>query len=471
MNRDISNSFDYDSAIILGAGPIGLWSAIQMLENNFAKNVTLLEKRFSFNPALNRWADRAMVVQFHRSLLPIANNKQPVEICPYHVLKMKNEGHRIKYADLDHMSIKSIQSTLMEYLLAHYPENFMMVEMQKMFLERDLPVIRLGVGSNDITSFSEKFRPDFLLDATGYHSNFMHQMLGINFECATEYGSALKITWPEHEMINVSDKETEFHDCHYNSHFFKEGYSSVAEFSSPIPGICEFLRECGYNHQDSEKNLPFLKYDDTPFSIKLAPFLQKIMESKTNQHTYGKAVSLFKRMRGGNLRGIDGFDFIKRLQFFDWREAEVLALTVRQIVNKNISIENVFSDLASDNFNLKKMEIVFVPSRIERWLVNNEKQTRVKLEISNYLGQKLNLCSEVTACAVGDSLSSTDFRHGLGINRGLHTATRLFRDKISPELARVELIENGYFRLDEENDKKIFNRAVSCRDWMLMTSD
>ena len=45
----------------------------------------------------------------------------------------------------------------------------------------------------------------------------MHQMLGIGFEGATEYGNALKITWPEHEVVNVSDRVTEFHDCHYNS--------------------------------------------------------------------------------------------------------------------------------------------------------------------------------------------------------------------------------------------------------------
>lgn len=66
-------------------------------------------------------------------------------------------------------------------------------------------------------------------------------------------------------------------------------------------------------------------------------------------------------------------------------------------------------------------------------------------------------------------LASTDFRHGLGINRGIYTATRLFKDKINPELVRIELIQNGYFQLNCASDQEIFKRAISCREWLLRT--
>lgn len=78
-----------------------------------------------------------------------------------------------------------------------------------------------------------------------------------------------------------------------------------------------------------------------------------------------------------------------------------------------------------------------------------------------------NLIHPVTACAVGDSLASTDFSHGLGINRGFHTAVGLIQKKIDPESVRCELIENGYFILNEFSDNNIFSRAISCSDWLI----
>jgi len=167
------------------------------------------------------------------------------------------------------------------------------------------------------------------------------------------------------------------------------------------------------------------------------------------------------------LHGINGFDFINRIKEFGWSEANKLALVIRQTVNKNISEKDLFINLSSDENNLKKVRIVFVPSREERWLSTNEKNTNINFKLINNYGDNLELCCSVKACAVGDSLASTDFRHGLGINRGIHTATRIFKDKINPEQARIELIRNGYFKLNDVTDQEIFNRAISCRDWLL----
>lgn len=405
MNRYTIRNFNYESVVIFGAGPVGLWSAIKMLENNFARNVVILEKRFSFNSKLNSWSDREMVVQFHRSLLSIPKNEKPLETCPYGVSKEKNEQNRTKYIDLDHMSIKNIQIILKEHLLNHYSERFLMLEMQEMVLKEKVPTVIIGIGSNDTKLFNNNFNPEFILDATGYHSALMNQMLGVKFEGTTEYGHALKITWPEHKVEQVTGKMTEFHDCHKNSPFFHDGYSSVAEFSAPIIKAEKFFCECGYNLKKSNNSLPFLENDKTPFSIKLPLFLQKIINSKDDNIIYSKAIDLFKTIRKAKLNGINGFDFVNRLKNFKWKEADALALVVRQTVNKNISAENPFVDLIHDECNLNKVKIIFVPSRAERWLSNNEKSTNINLKLLNSSGEKLELSCSVTACAVGDSLA------------------------------------------------------------------
>jgi len=268
MNYFAKKDFNYESAVILGAGPVGLWSAIKMLENNFAKNVIIVEKRFQFGSNLDGWADREMVVQFHRSILSFPKNDMPLIICPHGVTKDTKEQNRNKYTDLDHMSIKNIQIILKDHLLNNYPEQFLLVEMQRMVLQGKTPIVNIGVGWNDTKLFNNNFSPEFILDATGCNSAFMNQMLGVKFEGGNEYGHALKITWPEHE-INTTGKKTEFHDCHENSPFFSNGYSSVAEFSAPIMEAKAFFYDCGYAFQASANNIPFLEDNITPFSVKL----------------------------------------------------------------------------------------------------------------------------------------------------------------------------------------------------------
>jgi len=475
MNSDLSTSiqeqeFNYQSAVIFGAGPVGLWSAIKMLENDFAKNVVIIEKRFKFNQKLDDWASREMVVQFHRSILSIPTNNKPLDNCPYGVIKENTEHHRKKYTDLDHMSLRNIQTILKDHLLKNYPRHFLLLEMQQTMLKEKIPIVKIGLGHNGIMLFDGQFKPEFVLDTTGYHSAFMHEMLGVTFEGNIEYGSALKITWPEHELYPMK-KQIEFHDCHKDSPFYAKGYSSVAEFSAPIVGTKTFFSECGYGSQKSEGYIPFLENDISPFSVKLAPFIRKILQSVNNHYTYDQALALFKTIREGKLNGINGFDFVSRLKAFKWIEADRLALIVRQIVNQNVTLEKPFINLIEDKYQLKKINIVFVPSRLERWLSINKKNANIIFNLLNYSGEHLELYCKVTACAAGDSLASTDFRHGLGINRGIHTATRLFRDKIHPEIVRQELIQNGYFKLNDiHNDDEIFNRAVFCRDWLVQNT-
>ncbi|CDL82541.1 hypothetical protein [Xenorhabdus szentirmaii] len=459
----------YKTVIILGAGPIGLFSAFKILENNFADNVLVLEKRLTSVHSLKGWAERSMVVQFHRNLFSLPTLPEMTPKCPHGVLKEDYEEHRKKYHDLDHMSIKNIQCTILEHIEKYYKNRFFMMKMKEMSSDNNVISISVGSDKNEGNKILENLQPEFILDATGYHSVLMNKTIGINFEIENEYGSALKITWPEHEINHVEIKEIEFHDCHENTLFFSEGNSSVAEFSYPSDEFNDFFEECGYSINPKGIKVPFLKLDKTPFSIKLPPFLKKITSLQKEHCLYKRAVELFSTIKKGKLHGINGLDFINYLKGFNWLEADNLALVIRKIINKETTIENLYTNLEENTLDLEKIRIVFVPSRAERWLSTNKVQTNIKLIYSNEDNDhdSHSQVHSVTACAVGDSLSSTDFRHGLGINRGLHSATRLFQDKLDPELVRRELVQNSYFMLDNPNDDALFKRAISCRDWLI----
>ncbi|CAE16868.1 unnamed protein product [Photorhabdus laumondii subsp. laumondii TTO1] len=467
-NKWVYMNNKYETVIVLGAGPIGLFSAFKILENNFAENVLILDKRFISAYTFKGWAERSMVVQFHRKLFSLSYLPKIVKKCPYGVLKEDYEDNRKKYSDLDHMSIKNIQSTILENMEKFYKNRFFMVGLKDMSFDKDIVSISIFTEHFDDNSILKNLNPELIVDATGYHSILMNKTIGIQFESEHEYGSALKMTWPEHEMSHVENKKTEFHDCHENTIFFSEGNSSVAEFSYPSDKFSEFFEECGYSINHRSTKLPFLKFDTTPFSIKLPPFLEKITSLKKDHFLYKRAVDLFNMIRRNKLSGINGLEFINHLQGFNWSEADSLALVVRRIINKRVTIENTYANLEENFLDLMKIRVIFIPSRAERWLSTNKVTTKINLIFSNDNNSLHNQISSVTACAVGDSLASTDFRHGLGINRGFHTATRLFQDKTDPELVRLELIQNSYSMLDVINDNSIFSRAISCRDWLIL---
>ncbi len=473
FKKDIKNNsnsfkkFDYKSVIIFGAGPVGLWSALKMLENNFAENVLLAEKRFKFDSCSDDWAKRSMVVQFHRSILNLPRNSQLSKLCPFGVIYDQVEKNRKKYQDLDHMAIKNIQLTLRDHLEQKYKDRFMMIGLSELERKNNIPTATLELGANSLNLFNGNFKPEFILDATGFSSSLMNKVLEVKFEEATEYGHALKITWPEHQLSNTLTKEIEFHDCHPMSPSYSEGNSSLAEFSEPVCEAMSFLSECGYNFISNAKPTPFLEADQTEFSIKLSPFIKKIISSKQDKKFFDKAKNLFITMRAGKLEGVNGYNFVICLQEFNCKEAETLAFTIRRIVNKSLSKEDTFLNLDQDKQDLTKVRIVFVPSRVERWLSVNKIESDFDFVLTNSFGNEQIQHHKIIACAAGDSLTNTDFRHGLGINRGIHTATRLFEQKLDPEFVRTELVKNSYYELHDVNDNAIFNRAIACRDWLL----
>lgn len=445
-----------NSAVIIGAGPIGLFSAYQILKNKYADNVIIFEKRYSNK---HEWTQRGMVVQFHRSLINLADLPEINEKCPCNIQKEQNETHRQKYNDLDHMSINNLQNILLKKLETTYKDSFLLAKLD------EIELIQGTIFINTHTKIDISVSPKIIVDATGFHSILMNKILKIPFSEEYEYGSALKITWPEHQLNNKKLKEVEFHDCHESTEYYNQGFSSVAEFSYPLAELEDFLKDCGFYINKKATKLPFLQFDKTPFSIKLPPFLKKIINLEKNTTLYKHALDLFSDMKNGKLSGLTGFDFIKRLQQFNWVEADTLAKVIRNVIDPEISINNIYNDLDHIKEDLDKITIVFVPSRLERWISNNQVQTRLKIISSNIESSIF----PVTAMAVGDSLTSTDFRHGLGVNRGLHTATQIFKEYLNPEIVRQLLVKNSYSPLSKCTDDALFQRAVACRDWLTKT--
>lgn len=444
------------TVLILGAGPIGLFSAYQILKNNYSNQVVIIEKRFS-SKLNSEWTTRNMVVQFHRNLLTLSSIPLISTNCPCHITKEKNEHHRQKYTDLDHMSINNFQHMILDILKADYLDRFQIIGLDQIKLDNDIITI------HTLHAIEENLSIEKIIDATGYHSILMNGLLDIPFSEEYEYGCALKITWSEHEIKTHFTKEIEFHDCHENTHYYKKGFSSVAEFSYPSDEFNHFFEVCGFYTNKNAKKVPFLKFDKTPFSIKLPPFLNKIISLEKESPLYQHAISMFSKMREGKLKGLNGAQFIQALQKFDWAEADTISTVIRQIVEPQATQENVYHDLNSILEDLEKINVVFVPSRIERWLEKNIVETKVKIIAPNTKTSTFSL----TASAVGDSLASTDFRHGLGVNRGLHTATELFKYQKCPNQVREILIKNSYSALPIATDLHLFNRAVACRDWLI----
>lgn len=163
-----------ETVLILGAGPIGLFSAYQMLKNNYTNQVIILEKRFSIEQEKN-WTTRNMVVQFHRNLLSLNLIPSISTDCPCQITKEKNEQHRQKYTDLDHMSINNFQQMILDILASDYSNRFQILSLDKIYINNDTVTI------NTPHTIPKNLKIKKIIDATGYHSVLMNGLLKVPF--------------------------------------------------------------------------------------------------------------------------------------------------------------------------------------------------------------------------------------------------------------------------------------------------
>lgn len=69
--------------------------------------------------------------------------------------------------------------------------------------------------------------------------------------------------------------------------------------------------------------------------------------------------------------------------------------------------------------------------------------------------------------ALGDALATTDFRVGLGTNKGIFSALQVLKHDMPPETLRVQLAEHCYFDKPPRNLEERQLKEKGCRNWML----
>ncbi|WP_163836745.1 hypothetical protein [Spartinivicinus ruber] len=338
-----------------------------------------------------------------------------------------------------------------------------MVKMLEMHKTTNHFTLDLAVTSEN--ELRELTCPEVVVDATGFKSNFMHELLSIPFKGCMNYGCAIKTTWPSHQFL-CNNTEIEFHDCHPNTSKFINGYSSSATFSPIVNHYYNLLSDYGFSLDFTAKPTT---YHETKGLHKWLHLLLKDLSALDKKSTaYKHSLQLFNRFRSSDVNGLSGLEVISSLSNIKTPGAKSMAQRIRQSVNTlyRSPESEPFLHLESERA-LDKVQVVFIPERIERYLALNKAEPTIDFRFFSHGEHKHTFSKKVNAFAVGDSLASTDFRTGQGLNRGLSVSTQIFSMKKDPETVRKDLINNCYseskFIAFTHRDSNI----QSARKWLL----
>jgi len=181
---------------------------------------------------------------------------------------------------------------------------------------------------------------------------------------------------------------------------------------------------------------------------------------------YAQGVEVLKYLKATPMPGAKASGLIERLALIpDFPGARTIALRLREIVNDReftdpFDLVSTRADQLAGEF-LDEVYVSFVPDRTERILEHNY-QRNVVLKINDSPERQVR----EAVFAIGDSLFSTDFRIGQGVNRGLSSATQLVVGCKNPELIRSEACGRlpnfpPLTLADRERD------ASQMREWLL----
>eukprot|EP00392_Amoebophrya_sp_AT5.2_P003703 g3708.t1 len=408
-----------------------------------------------------------------------------------------------------------------------------------------------------------------VVDATGARGEFLHETLGVPYDPARtiHYGSAFKITWNQHELLEEEEHWAQFDAAEEKT---ASNYHLAGKENLLIPGGNEYESNSyyiyNYNEAEADDHRKKKKLFVTPFMRKamhdcrcglsskamFAPFVpgqlnvikpgsvQGVNSSDTSpqqQHATneqykpekvgdknglrdllrvavqacqsgGSSVSdlcdrlkgLFDFLRAGGVWGVCAKTLVEKLR--DLPPAAAAAATqVIRYFEEHVRQRNTCNHPHPDSWTrlppltareeklLGRMRVVFVPERQERILTKNY-LSRIKLSVVRKNGNTSTpaatktetatntstpeaastsvstVVQRVDAFALGDSLFSTDFRIGQGVNRGLSSALQLILAGKHPDALREEaqqvLPEQAPQTLEERNAD-----AARSRKWLL----
>jgi hypothetical protein len=549
--------------IIVGAGPIGLWSAILLLKFKKARRVYILEKRLD----KEMWNKRKYIVKINNGYLKqiedlydylnknkvkenkrkddysiknlsfekiLENYKENEDKNKYE--KQYNEENpdprNLEY-DQDFYAISNFQKMLKRYLDEKYKEQFKILAYSNKMIKYNKEKNNLEINVAEFGNMceqNENVEIDKIIDCSGTTSYLMNKILGIKYneKKATNYGVGIKINWNKTKILENYEKQEkikknknfdekkykhyritkanisniEFEDAHIPTNVL----NAKVLFSECIKNQNKLLLDAKYNiNKKTRKSyLPFKrtileadttidlilerdKYKDLIGQFQrdaLRLFWKECVEiynnkdNKEKKEKSEKIKSFFSEMKKRGMIGMDGYEFIKHMQNIDTfgslciicyilnhffycrfipelkREEDIIYAKKMYVIdedNKNIkniiTNENYLKNDENDKYkelfieSLKELKIAFIPERVEQILsknliyINSLKTNIHKIETKC----KTYYSNNVKVFAIGDSLFSTDFSLGMGVNRGLSTALQIIRDNISPERIRKEI--------------------------------
>jgi len=184
------------------------------------------------------------------------------------------------------------------------------------------------------------------------------------------------------------------------------------------------------------------------------------------QAIYEQGVEVLKYLKTSPLPGAKASGLIERLaRIPEFPGARTIALRLREIVEDRelpdpFDLVSTDADQRAGDF-LDEVYVSYVPNRTERILAHNYRRN-VVLKINDGPERQVR----EAAFAIGDSLFSTDFRIGQGVNRGLSSATQLVVGCKNPEQIRREACGHlpnfpPLTLIDRERD------AGQMREWLL----
>ena len=424
--------------LILGAGPVGLWTAFKILQSDPNVQVVVAEKRQEF-------LSRDHIVVTYPFLMP--------ELCDGTLKCPKSKitlGASHDVEDIKEISnpvtIKTVQASILERL-QQYPSRFKLVKLKSMSGSLDLVKISL-----EYSSISNNIDPTTIIDATGSKAELMNGILKIPYNPDHYYthGSALHFAWPSKLtrpnalVLGIQS------NCQLNCP--NDAISATAFFADPFENSNEIFTKWGFKVDPRAKPFSNANYD----SERLNSLFGILSDHTVDDKVKSLIEAVFIDIQKGGKDGMKGGEIVSRLIFISW-ELDSNNPAYPHLI-RLISDILMLGDLGSDLKNLEQLRVTFIPQRIEKHLTKiKTNNVPVAVDFDGRL-----LTKHVNVIVMGDALGTTDFTWGQGTNRGFSMATQIFKEGKEINKVYSDMVEHCFSK-----SGSWWDRSASSLNWIL----
>ena len=407
--------------LILGAGPVGLWTAFKILQADPDVQVVIAEKRQEF-------LTRDYIVRAHPFLMP--------EICndPLKCTIPKPPAGKLDFRSsmdftIKPYTIKDLQTAILDRL-DQYSSRFQIVKLNSLSGSASKVEISL-----DRVPFTYEFIPQTIIDSTGSKAELMSGILKVPHDPHHYYthGSALHLAWPS--RLNT----------HVSSRMLVAGpESATAIFANPFENSNELFTKWGFKVDPMAKAYPETNYHGG----KLSAVFQLLSDPNVDQSIKTRLESIFIDIQKGGKNGIDGNTFFSRLVaiYRSLEKSDPAYTAIRQLAYAVINT----SGLGANVENMSQLRITFIPQRVEKYL------SEIKVD---HVPVNINIARDtrkfqVSVLAFGDSLVTSDFSEGISASRGIAMANQIMGNGENANRAYEEMLKHTILTPGSIADRK-----------------